>query len=310
MPAPLRSPSDGANAAAGTAAEALSSAPDRVGARALAALFDLAGHLPLPLLRKAGALLGVGVLALSPAYRRKLVDNLRRAGYPGLGWTLKAAAGAGSMAIELPWIWNRTPAALDERVRCDDLAVLDAAEAAGRGILFLTPHLGAFEVTARWYARRAPITVIFREPHQALLRPLVRRARNVSGMRAVPATMSGVRAMLRALRSHQAVGVLPDQVPGAGDGRWAPFFGEPAWTMTLPQRLAQATGAVVVFAVGERVAGGWRIHLSRPDGVPTPEALNACVERLVRRWPEQYLWGYNRYKRPAAAGAADGDGSR
>jgi KDO2-lipid IV(A) lauroyltransferase len=111
--------------------------------------------------------------------------------------------------------------------------------------------------------------------------------------------MAGVRAMLRALRAGEAVGILPDQVPGEGEGEWAPFFGEPAWTMTLPRRLAQATGAAVVVAVGERVPGGWRLHLERLAEAPTPEALNACMERLIRRWPDQYLWGYNRYKRPA-----------
>ncbi len=261
----------------------------------------MAGRLPLALLRAIGALLGVIVAAVSGSYRRKLVANLRRAGYPGLAWLLRASAAAGRMTLELPWIWTRPSSALVHRVRCDDGAVLDAAESLGRGILFLTPHLGSFEVTARWYTLRAPITVMFREPRKALLRPLVRQSRNAESIRAVPATLAGVRAMLRALRAGEAVGLLPDQVPGDGEGRWASFFGEPAWTMTLPQRLAQATGAAVVVAVGERVAGGWRLHMSRLTETPTPDVLNACMERLVRRWPEQYLWGYNRYKRPAGA---------
>ncbi|MFP5413296.1 MAG: lysophospholipid acyltransferase family protein, partial [Gammaproteobacteria bacterium] len=242
---------------------------------------------------------GVLVFAASGAYRRKIVANLRRAGHPGLAPALRAAAGAGRTVFELPWIWGRPPEALAGRMACADEALLDAFEAEGRGILFLTPHLGSFEATARWYARRAPITVMFRDPRKALIRPLVRQSRNTASMRAVPAAMAGVRAMLRALRAGEAVGILPDQVPGEGEGEWAPFFGEPAWTMTLPRRLAQATGAAVVVAVGERVPGGWRLHLERLAEAPTPEALNACMERLIRRWPDQYLWGYNRYKRPA-----------
>ncbi|MCM5571659.1 lysophospholipid acyltransferase family protein [Burkholderiaceae bacterium FT117] len=279
-------PDDGAPAADGAAA------------RLLAAGFGLLGRLPLGALRALGAVAGLLVFAASGAYRRKLVANLRRAGYPGSGPALRAAAGAGRMALELPWIWRRPPAALAGRVACADLAVLDAVEAEGRGVLFLTPHLGAFEVTARWYALRAPITVLFREPHKALMRPLVRQARNTSSIRAVPAAMAGVRSLLRALRAGEAVGILPDQVPGQGEGEWAPFFGEPAWTMTLPLRLAEATGAAVVLAVGERVPGGWRLHLERMAEAPTPEALNARMEGLVRRWPDQYLWGYNRYKAP------------
>src|SRR5690606_26024647 len=112
---------------------------DSAGARALAAMSRLAGRVPLPVLRGIGAVLGVLVAAASAGYRRKLVDNLRRAGYPGLRWSLKAAAGAGTMAAELPWIWGRSAAALNRYVRCDDLAVIEQAESAGRGILFLTP---------------------------------------------------------------------------------------------------------------------------------------------------------------------------
>jgi KDO2-lipid IV(A) lauroyltransferase len=274
---------------------------DGPGARALAAVFRAAGRLPLSVLRSLGAVLGVLVMLVSAGYRRKLVSNLSIAGYPGARWALRAAAGAGRMALELPWIWSRPPSALAARLICDDLAVLETAEAKGAGILFLTPHLGSFEVTARWYALRAPITVMFREPRKPLLRPLVREARNVETIRAVPAALSGVRAMLRALRAGEAVGLLPDQVPGEGDGRWAQFFGHPAWTMTLPERLARNTGAEVVIAVGERVRGGWRLHLSRLPETPSPQALNTRMETLVRRWPDQYLWGYNRYKRPAGA---------
>jgi KDO2-lipid IV(A) lauroyltransferase len=304
MPAPTRPPILHRDVAASA------TGGDGAAGRALAAAFRLAGRLPLDLLRPIGAALGVLVLLVSGGYRRKLVRNLRIAGYPGARWALRAAAGTGRMVLELPWIWSRPPAALAGRVSCADAAVLDAAEAKGAGIVFLTPHLGSFEVTARWYALRAPITVMFREPRKALLRPLVRQARNVDAIRAVPAALAGVRAMMRALRAGEAVGLLPDQVPGEGEGRWARFFGEPAWTMTLPQRLAQASGAEVVVAVGERVPGGWRLHLARLDEAPSPEALNACMEALVRRWPAQYLWGYNRYKRPATAQARTGQQER
>lgn len=261
------------------------------------------GHLPLGALRAMGAVLGVVVFAASAAYRRKVLANLARAGLtqPSMAW--RAAAGAGRTILELPWLWSRSPDALADRVRCADLAVLEAAEAEGRGILFLTPHLGAFDATARWYAGRAPITVMFREPHKSWLRPLVHRSRNVDGMRAVPAAMAGVRGMLRALRAGEAVGILPDQVPGEGEGEWAPFFGEPAWTMTLPQRLARTSGAAVILAVGEQIPGGWRLHLWRFDGEPAPSALNGWMEGLILRWPDQYLWGYNRYKRPRRAAA-------
>lgn len=103
--------------------------------------------------------------------------------------------------------------------------------------------------------------------------------------------------------------MLPDQVPSQGDGEWADFFGRPAYTMTLVGRLQEATGAAIVFCYAERLArgAGYRLHL-HPLEEPLPadrhlaaRKVNEGVERLIRECPTQYLWGYNRYKRPAGA---------
>lgn len=261
------------------------------------------GGLPLPILRALGAWLGWITYAASPGYRRKVRNNLRRAGLDSTSMRWRVAGEAGRMLGELPFVWSRTLKSIAERVACDDGHVLDEAESAGRGVLFVTPHLGSFDVAARWYATRAPITVLFRPPRKPWLRPLVAFARNRGAMRAVPPTVGGLRAMLRALHSRQAVGLLPDQVPGMGDGRWAPFFGEPAYTMTLPERLVRQTGARVVLAVCERVSrpAGWRLHLESVGETPSAEVLNARMERCILRHPAQYLWGYNRYRRPPEA---------
>src|SRR5690606_41609621 len=122
-------------------------------------------------------------------------------------------------------------------------------------------------------------------------RPIVAFARERDAMRAVPRTLGGLRAMLRALRERQAIGLLPDQVPSAGEGRWAPFFGEPAYTMTLPERLVQQTGAHVVVAVCERVARppGWRLRLEAMHERPSAEALNERMQHCILRRPEQSL---------------------
>ena len=115
--------------------------------------------------------------------------------------------------------------------------------------------------------------------------------------------------MLRALRRGEAVGLLPDQVPPDGLGVWAPFFGRPAYTMTLAARLVQQTHAVPLIAWGERLPGGdgYVVHVSAFDE-PLPAdaaaqaesaaAVNRAMERLIRQRPQQYLWGYHRYKSP------------
>jgi KDO2-lipid IV(A) lauroyltransferase len=273
-------------------------------------LVRLVGSLPLPLLHALGGLLGRIVYRASPRYRRMLRANLAQAGLADADAVRRrAVAEAGRMVAELPWIWRRAPAELAPFIRCDTMRVLAEAEAERRGIVFLTPHLGSFEVTARYYAARRPITVLFRPPRQPWLAVLVAAARNCTGMRAVPVGATGLRALLRALRAGDAVGLLPDQVPGPGSGTWTRFFGRPAFTMTLPERLASQTGAAVVLAVGERLPGGrgWRLHLERMHETPTPERLNQRLERLIARLPGQYLWGYNRYKQPAGVSPPPAD---
>ena len=104
----------------------------------------------------------------------------------------------------------------------------------------------------------------------------------------------------------QSLGLLPDQVPPLGMGLWVPFFGQEAYTMTLSVRLAQQTGATVLMAWGERLSWGrgYRVHfqpLSAPlpqDGTQAVCAINREMEALIRGCPQQYLWGYARYKQP------------
>jgi len=182
--------------------------------------------------------------------------------------------------------------------------------------------MGSFEVTAQAYAERyattqGPITVLYRPAHKVWLRELVDTARARPGLATAPATLAGVRQMFRALRRGEAVGLLPDQVPPAGLGVWAPFFGRKAYTMTLAARLVQQTGATPLLAWGERLAHGkgYVVRLSAlgdplppDDPVAAATIVNRAMEGLIRRAPQQYLWGYNRYKGPrqeADAPAAD-----
>jgi KDO2-lipid IV(A) lauroyltransferase len=125
--------------------------------------------------------------------------------------------------------------------------------------------------------------------------------------------MRGVRMLMRALKGGQTAGILPDQVPSQGDGTWAGFFGRPAYTMTLPARLAATTGARIVFVLGERLPAGrgYRLRLQpfdQPlsgDVAADTQKLNDALEALIRQCPSQYLWGYNRYKSPAGVPAPD-----
>ncbi|KDD10721.1 lysophospholipid acyltransferase family protein [Bordetella bronchiseptica] len=274
----------------------------------LVTLLRMAAALPLPFLHAAGRLLGRLAYAFPGKYRDRLQANAAQAGYPQPAFARRAAGEIGAMILEMPKVWFRNEQSLG-KVVSDDYAIVEAARAEGRGILFLTPHLGCFEITARYLARQMPMTVMFRPPRKAALAPVLETARNTSAVNAVPATMQGVREFVRTLRRGESVGMLPDQAPGVGDGVWAPFFGRMAYTMTLPGKLASQTGVAVILTAGERLPGGrgWRIHYARvpeplPDGPQEQAALiNSAMESLIRRFPEQYLWGYNRYKVPRGA---------
>lgn len=258
--------------------------------------------LPLWLLHAVGHALGWLAFGLSPTYRRRFLANAAQAGFR-FGEVRAAVAAGGRLIAEVPRLWFGRPV----RVEWDGAELIEAARAQGRGIVFLTPHLGCFEVTAQGYAERfGTITVLYRPARKAWLRELVDTARARTRLETAPTTLAGVRQMLRTLRAGDAVGLLPDQVPPQGLGVWAPFFGRAAYTMTLPARLVQQTGALLLLAWGERLSWGrgFRIHLRAWDGeLPAdPQAaaaeVNLRMERLVRECPQQYLWGYARYKQP------------
>jgi KDO2-lipid IV(A) lauroyltransferase len=269
----------------------------------LKTLFRVLAGLPLLPLQMLGGVLGWIAFLASPTYRRRFVANAGQAGLR-LRDVRAAIAASGALVAELPRLWlGRSP-----RIEWDGDRLIDQARSEGRGIVFLTPHLGCFEATAQAYAARyGEITVLYRPARQAWLRELIESSRGRPRLATAPTTLAGVKQMLKALKAGDAVGLLPDQVPPQGLGAWAPFFGREAYTMTLPARLAQQTGARILLAWGARLpwGRGYRIHL-RPapaslSGDPAAAAgeVNALMESLIRECPGQYLWGYARYKAPA-----------
>jgi KDO2-lipid IV(A) lauroyltransferase len=268
-------------------------------------LFRILSILPLWLMHGLGWLLGWVVFALSGVYRRRFLVNVRQAGFGPRQW-LGAVGQAGCLVGELPRLWLGRPVT----IYWDGVEHVEAALDRGRGIVFLTPHLGSFEIAARAYSERfgsrQPMTVLFRPARQASLRALVATARLRPGLHTAPTTMAGVKQMLKALRHGQSVALLPDQVPPQGLGVWAPFFGRPAYTMTLSARLAQQSGAVVMVAWGERLAWGrgYKVHVKPlaeelpADATQAATRINHAMEQLIAECPQQYLWAYARYKQP------------
>ena len=276
-------------------------------------LFRLLSFLPLSWLHALGAFCGVLTWLFSPAYRRHLRANMRLAlgadGERQLRW--KAIFQAGKTSLELPRIWLRPQpeaAALVREVR--GAALLEAATREGKGIIFITAHLGCFEVVGQYLALTAPLTALYRPPKKRWLQRLIETGRGREQLHLAATDLGGVRKLRKALKNREAVILLPDQAPRVGEGRWLDFFGRPAYTMTLAARLSES-GAPLVMVWAERLSGGagYRLHLQRPTQEihgsvdERAQQINRQIEAMIRQCPSQYLWAYNRYKRPRGAEA-------
>lgn len=287
-------------------------------------LLRLLAWLDLPANHRLGALAGRLVFALSPRFRLRTLENLRASGVVAgeretAELARRNAAEIGKGASELAWALFRPIDEVTGLVReLDGWDAVERLRGAGRAILFVTPHLGGYDIAGRYLWTRLPILAMYRPHKLSWLDEVIREGRNrgaaPDGSNVAPATMAGVRMLLRHLRKGGSSVILPDQVPGEGEGEWVEFFGRPAYTMTLTGRLQEASGAAVVFCFAERLphGRGFRLVLrAREEPLSADRAVaarevNAGVEALVRMAPEQYLWGYNRYKRPAGAPPAPG----
>ena len=260
------------------------------------------------LVHRVGGGLGWLTYWLSPTYRRHLRENMAQAGIdPALRGA--AIAEAGKQMVELARIWLRTLAETNAQVvEVRGWEHVEAAQQAGKGIVFLTPHLGCFEITAQYYSAFGDVTVLYRPPRQPAIQQMILDGRKRENLHLAPADLSGVRSLIKALKKGQAVGMLPDQAPKVGEGVWLKFFDKPAYTMTLAARLTE-TGATTLMAWGERLPDGrgYRLHFRTPTTplsggtVDRAQQINFEIETLVRECPTQYLWGYNRYKHPGGA---------
>lgn len=269
---------------------------------------QLLARLPLRVLHALGWLLGWAIYGISPTYRRHLRENLAAAGYREARLRRAAIGETGKMVLEAPRIWLRPRAETLALLRgIDGLEHYEAARAAGKAIVLLTPHIGCFEICAQAFAERHPITVLYRPSKHEWLQPVIDQGRAQPGVSLASADLAGVRLLLAALKRRETVGILPDQVPGVGEGEWVEFFGRPAYTMTLAAKLAGRADVVCLLVAGERLPRGsgyvLRIRPLPPalPGESGPRHVNRAIESMVRLLPAQFLWGYNRYKRPAGA---------
>lgn len=280
--------------------------------------FNLLARLPLPVLHRLGAVFGWLTYLSSGRYAERLRENLEhglefmqgKENIPEADFRkiLRAnVAEVGKSVMELPWIWKRPLEEVVASVKeCHGWENIEAAQAGGKGVLMMTPHFGCFELINLYIAARQPMTTMYRPPKWKFLDILMHQGRARGQTKLVATDMGGIRQLLKALKRGETVGLLPDQVPGNGEGEWVPFFGRPAYTMTLVGKLIKSSGAAMVMCHCVRLprGEGYALHvvpLVVDESSSVSQQINAAMERVISTCPEQYLWSYNRYKVPRGA---------
>lgn len=274
------------------------------------AIFALIGALPLSWVRGLGTAIG-RVMWWSNGRQAKVTRLNIELCFPELSAEERrhlardSLAQTGQSGLELIKVWrqsNARTAAAIQSVRRREL--YDAKLASDRGLLLLVPHLGNWEVVGLWCAQHREMTALYQPPKQALLEPMVKRARERMGNKLYPTDARGVRAVLKALKGKGITAILPDQEPDLEGGSYAPFFGIEALTMNLVHGLLTRTDCEVLMAFAQRVPGGWDIvfkqadpDIGHADRDTAVAALNRSVESCVRSCPEQYQWEYKRFKK-------------
>ncbi|PTU31429.1 lysophospholipid acyltransferase family protein [Stenotrophobium rhamnosiphilum] len=272
-------------------------------------VFILLGALPLPLLHGFGFFVGT-LLSLFPnSLRRTTLLQLQRC-MPELNERERyrlarlSLINSAKVICEAPAIWFGPRWRLRRWLRAAETQMqMQALIAGGKGLILLSPHIGAWELAGLFCADTGAITSLYK-PQKGAMDLLIHEGRCRNGATLVPTSTTGVKSLLQALRNSEMVGILPDHDPPLHSGDFAPLFGMPAHTTTLVSKLASRGDVPVYFIYTERLSWGrgFRHHLSAaPAGIGDSEqgliALNLGVEQVIRHLPEQYWWGYKRYRR-------------
>ena len=279
-------------------------------------ILKLISLLPLAFIHRVGAFGGSLAFRFGSRFRKLLIENMKGAGLDAERLAPVVARQLGMQSMEMLWIWKTPSSKIMQHVQSDEegLKRVNEVLSAGRSAIFMTPHVGCFEISPIWGYEAClkhhdkSIVILFRLPKLKWLQNFVTKSREREGIITAPADLSGVRRIIRFMRDGQVFGSLPDQVPGRGEGVWVPFFGRLAYTMVFPLKTAKQFDAARFVVWTERIPGkGWKVFIREWAGELSGDlhkdaaAMNRVMEQLILKCPEQYIWNYNRYKHPAGA---------
>src|SRR5210317_7782 len=269
-------------------------------------ILKLLFSLPLLIIHLLGCFLGMMMYFFDAKFRERVSKNIKEAKIVSGKIETKSLIVKNSMHIgmalmETFTIWFASSTKIKKLVKKTiNWDLIEQQKSKGRGIIFLTPHMGSFEITAQYYGINHPIKVMFKPSKREWINNLMFYGRNKNHVSPVNIEMSGMKQILKSLKNGEAVGILPDQVPPEGHGAWSKFFNQRVYSMTLIEKLHKLTQAPIIFALGRRkkIGMGFEIELFSYEDEVTVQSIDQFIEKIVRTAPEQYLWNYRRYKLP------------
>jgi Kdo2-lipid IVA lauroyltransferase/acyltransferase len=274
------------------------------------ALIRLLALLPLRLLHALAVPLG-WLLDAWPSRKQAVIRIHLQLAFPELDeaglarlkrqhWIEMARLGLETGAV---WHWSG-PRILAHVPEVSGWAHVEAAQASGRGYLMVGAHIGNWEILSLYATLRQDMAYLYKRPKDPTIDRLITASRERFGGELIASGSPAMRRLLAQLKRGGGIGLLADQQPKQGEGRFVPLFDQPALTMTLVPRLARRTGCTVLLTGTRRLPNGrgWAVSVEPADerirGEDEPAAL-ACLhewlERQIRANPAQYLWSYKRY---------------
>ena len=301
-----------------TSAKRHSSWRERLEFWAVRGLVGLLGAVPRGIARAVGATIGLAAYALAGRLRRvgrqnlamafpeqpdRVRESILRLSFRNLGWQL----------ADFAQMRRFTPESAQKIIRYRGLENYLAARDRGKGVLVLTGHLGAWEMSSFFHSLMGyPMAMVIRRLDNGRVDAFVNGIRTLHGNRVLHKD-DFARGILKELHRGETVGILMDTNMTPPQGVFVPFFGKDACTASGLARVAEHAGAAVVpgFLLWEADEGRYVLHFgpsldlvrsgeAEADALANTALFTAVLESWIRRYPEQWLWVHRRWKtRPA-----------
>lgn len=218
----------------------------------------------------------------------------------------RASRAGGQLIAEFPKAWFGDKELIDRQIiKVVGSNLLEEYSRHHQPVIIVTPHIGNWEFFVQWLQIHFTFFGLYTSSRLPQVDRLILEARSKFGAAPFPANSKGVLNILRKLKKGGIMAMLPDQVPQKGGGIYSPFFGQSAYTMTLLHKMIQKTNAKLLFAycVRREGKGGFDLIIEQPlfdDQEQDIELFNAelnqHIEKIIRLYPEQYVWDYKRFK--------------